>query len=195
MDGAWQEGGDMIRRPAVAGSFYPADPTILRRTLQQLLSPLREEKDRVQARGALVPHAAYLYSGKTAGKVNGLLHIPHTVVLLGPNHFRLGPAIATFASGSWETPLGSVRINAHLAQALTAGYPQIIDDPEAHAAEHAIEVQLPFLQYLRPDVTFVPILARQVHALPAVPRPPAPHHRVGTGACAVLARAHPRPTW
>jgi AmmeMemoRadiSam system protein B len=75
-------------------------------------------------------------------------------VLIGPNHFGLGHTVATFASGSWETPLSPVRINARLVHALTSCCPEIIDDPEAHAAEHALEVQLPFLQYLRPDVTF-----------------------------------------
>jgi MEMO1 family protein len=100
----------MIRRPAVAGSFYPAHPTTLRRTLAQLLSPLTEEKDRIQVRGAVVPHAGYLYSGKTAGKVYRLLHIPPTVVLIGPNHFGVGHTVATFASGSWETPLGPGRM-------------------------------------------------------------------------------------
>jgi AmmeMemoRadiSam system protein B len=73
---AWFKGVEMMGRPAVAGSFYPATPNILRRTLAQLLSPLGEEKDRIQARGAVVPHAGYLYSGKTAGKVYCLLRIP-----------------------------------------------------------------------------------------------------------------------
>ena len=114
------------------------------------------------SRRAVLPHAGYLDSGKTAGKVYRLLHIPATVVLIGPNHVGVGPAIATFASGSWETPLGPVRINARLAHALTSCCPQIIDDPEAHAVEHAIEVQLPFLQYLRLDVTFVTLLLGEV---------------------------------
>jgi AmmeMemoRadiSam system protein B len=106
----------------------------------------------------LVPHAGYQYSGKTAGQVYRLLRIPHTVVLIGPNHFGVGQAIATFAAGRWETPLGPVHINTRLVEALRSCCPQIIDDPAAHAAEHALEVQLPFLQYLRPDVMCVPLL-------------------------------------
>jgi hypothetical protein len=121
-----------MRHPAVAGSFYPADPTILRRTLSRLLSPLGVEKDRIQARGAVVPHAGYLYSGKTAGQVYRQLHIPPTVILMGPNHVGVGPAIATFAAGSWETPLGPVRINARLVQSLTAACPQITAGADAH---------------------------------------------------------------
>jgi predicted class III extradiol MEMO1 family dioxygenase len=81
---------EMIRRPAVAGRFYPANPTTLRRALAQLLSPFGAEKDRIQARGAVVPHAGYLYSGKTAGKVYRQPHIPPTVVLMGPKPCWLG---------------------------------------------------------------------------------------------------------
>jgi MEMO1 family protein len=81
----------MIRRPAVAGRFDPANPTVLRRALAQLLSLLGVEKDRIQSRGAVVPHAGYLFSGKTASTVYRQLHIPPTVVLMGPKRCWLGP--------------------------------------------------------------------------------------------------------
>jgi AmmeMemoRadiSam system protein B len=164
MDRTQDEGADLIRPPAVAGSFYPSDALSLRLTLARLLSPRVEAQDRLQACGAIVPHAGYQYSGKTAGQVYRRLHIPPTVILLGPNHYGVGPALAICAAGRWETPLGLVRINTRLAHALIAWCPQIIDAPQAHAAEHALEVQLPFLQYLRPDVTFVPLLVGELAA-------------------------------
>ena len=105
MDRAWFKRVEMICRPAVAGSFYPANPPTLRRALAQLLSPLGAEKDHcIQGRGAVVPHAGYLYSGKTAGKVYRQLHIPPTVVLMGPNHIGLGAAIATLACAACFRP-------------------------------------------------------------------------------------------
>jgi predicted class III extradiol MEMO1 family dioxygenase len=121
---AWFKGVEMMRRPAVAGSFYAADPTTLRRTLAQLLSPLDEEKDRIQARGAVVPHAGYLYSGKTAGKVYRLLAtvttedismcgvLPATVMLvaarqLGAKEARLiDYATSAEATGNSEAVVG-----------------------------------------------------------------------------------------
>lgn len=96
-----------------------------------------------------------MYSGQTAAKSYSLLHPTSTVLILGPNHTGMGSPFSLVAGGSWDTPLGRVPIDETLSKRLLEG-PYLEDDDEAHVFEHAIEVQLPFLQYLRPDVRFVP---------------------------------------
>jgi AmmeMemoRadiSam system protein B len=101
-----------------------------------------------------------MYSGGVAGAVFSQIHIPAAAVILGPNHRGMGANVALTASGIWEMPLGPVPINNALAESIlkvsTSGV-KMKDDPEAHAVEHSIEVQVPFLQFLRPDVSIVPI--------------------------------------
>jgi AmmeMemoRadiSam system protein B len=105
-----------------------------------------------------------MYSGGVAGAVFSQIQIPEAVVILGPNHRGIGASIALAASGTWDMPQGPVRVNEDLAYSiLNAPVPhQIQDDPDAHAMEHSIEVQVPFLQVLRPEVTIVPIALSHV---------------------------------
>lgn len=151
----------ITRRPCVlAGQWYPADPHELRRRVESYLAGA--EPARMPAgvpRVALVPHAGYEYSGATAGKVWGLLsgHRFAAVFILAPNHRAhlerpAVPTVATFA-----TPLGEVPIATDIVQALLATGAFVADD-RAHAPEHAVEIQLPFLQVALPGVPIVPIL-------------------------------------
>jgi AmmeMemoRadiSam system protein B len=137
--------------------FYPGEKSRLEEELRSFVKPLAEPR---KVLAAISPHAGYRYSGGVAGAVFSEIQIPETVLLLGPNHRGAGAPVALPTSGTWETPLGSVSINEDLAQSIlkvaTSGV-TIQDDHQAHAMEHSLEVQVPFLQFLRPDVKIVPV--------------------------------------
>lgn len=145
----------MKRLPYVAGYFYPDDPELLRRTIQSFA---REETEKIRAVGVVAPHAGYEYSGPVAGGVYSTVEIPETVVIMSPAHHRISSLFALYDRGSWLTPLGEVKIEARLADLVAQETDLISRDPEAHRKEHSIEVQIPFLQYFRPDVAIVPIM-------------------------------------
>jgi AmmeMemoRadiSam system protein B len=143
-----------IRHPAVAGRFYPANPMALRRELRTYMEPVAEK---IPALGCVVPHAGYMYSGHVAGAVYARLELPRRFIILCPNHTGMGQPLAMMSEGRWLTPLGEVPVDTPLAAALRDECEMLSDDPLAHRAEHALEVQLPFLQALLDDFRFVPI--------------------------------------
>ena len=143
-----------IRHPAVAGRFYPGAPNILVYDVQSYLSP---QTVPATALGCIAPHAGYIYSGAVAGAVFAQVDLPQRILILCPNHTGKGRPLAIMSSGTWETPLGSAPIDSPLADALKKKFPALTEDADAHRSEHAIEVELPFLQARRPDFTFVPI--------------------------------------
>jgi len=143
-----------VRHPAVAGRFYPKDPVALLADVRSYLSP---EETKLDALGCVVPHAGYIYSGRIAGAVFAKVNIPRHCIILCPNHTGLGRPLSIMSEGAWETPLGSVPIASDLANALKDSFSPLTENSEAHHAEHAIEVELPFLQTLRPDLSFVPV--------------------------------------
>ncbi|MFZ0212444.1 MAG: AmmeMemoRadiSam system protein B [Candidatus Acidiferrales bacterium] len=145
----------MIRPAAVAGRFYPAEPSALQRQLAECIPPANKK---VAARGCVVPHAGYIYSGHVAGAVYAALELPSRFVLLGPRHYPQGERFAILSEGAWQTPLGDAQIDAALAAELKRAFPPLREDALAHAAEHSLEVQLPFLQRLVANFTFVPIV-------------------------------------
>lgn len=144
-----------LRRPAVAGRFYPIDAEDLRAELRGYLSPAASAP--VRAIGCIAPHAGYMYSGHVAGAVFARVEIPKRCVVMCPNHTGMGRALAVMSEGSWETPLGDVAIDTELATALKQRFPALHEDSAAHRAEHAAEVELPFLQIRQPELKFVPI--------------------------------------
>jgi AmmeMemoRadiSam system protein B len=155
----------VIRQPAVAGRFYPADPRQLEERVRQFVSAARlddqEEKKSAEvhtqrALACLVPHAGYVFSGGVAGAVYARITFPRRIIILGPRHRPRGADLAINSTGAWETPLGRVEIDSEMANALMAACPLLVDDEVAHRIEHSIEVQLPFLQVLA-DCRFVPI--------------------------------------
>jgi hypothetical protein len=151
-----------IRKPAVAGRFYPGNAQHLRAevetfTTARATATQAAEEPKIRALGCIVPHAGYVYSGAVAGAVFRRLDLPRRYVILCPNHTGNGEPLAIMSRGAWHTPLGDAAIDTELATALTVEMPQLMEDPEAHRYEHALEVQLPFLQVLRPDFRFVPI--------------------------------------
>jgi MEMO1 family protein len=147
-------GTTVIRHPAVAGRFYPKDQ---RKLLSDLHSYLTPAATLVPALGCVVPHAGYMYSGHVAGAVYARLEIPARCIVLCPNHTGMGTPLSIMDRGAWETPLGDAPVDSELADALMRRFPLLSNDSAAHLSEHAIEVQLPFLQAKRADIRFVPI--------------------------------------
>jgi MEMO1 family protein len=146
----------MIRPPAVAGRFYPSEAKELARQIAEFAPAASAAK--IAARGCVVPHAGYMYSGHVAGAVFSLLEIPARCILLGPRHYPRGEAMAILSQGNWRTPLGDAAIDAKLAAELMQACPRLREDAVAHEREHSLEVQIPFLQRLAPDFRFVPVV-------------------------------------
>jgi len=144
-----------VREPAVAGQFYPGSERQLRQVVQHFLAAPPTEPTR--AIGIIAPHAGYVYSGAVAGAVYSHIQIPARAIVLCPNHTGYGAPLAIMSEGSFRTPLGEIAIDHELAEKLKAGFPLLREDSTAQLREHAIEVQLPFLQSLRADLRFVPI--------------------------------------
>jgi AmmeMemoRadiSam system protein B len=148
----------IVRHPAVAGRFYPGDPDDLRAEVVRYLLPTNSTAPApVEVIGCIAPHAGYMYSGHVAGAVFSGIEIPRRCIVLCPNHTGQGRPLAIMSEGVWETPLGEVPIDAELAATLRHRFPVLQEDSAAHRAEHAIEVELPFLQIQEPKVAFVPI--------------------------------------
>jgi|SRR5271166_5833253 len=150
-------GSTLLRHPAVAGRFYPGNPDDLRAEAQSYLAQTSSTNAPVRAIGCIAPHAGYMYSGHVAGAVFARIEIPRLCVVLCPNHTGFGHPLAIMSEGAWETPLGEVPIAAEFAQTLKRQFPALHEDSAAHRAEHATEVELPFLQVRQPELTFVPI--------------------------------------
>ena len=153
---------ESVRTPAVAGTFYPADPVSLSTLIDSYLS---EPANEPVPKAIIAPHAGYVYSGPTAGQVYGQLAAGtssiNRVVLLGPSHRVAFRGMAVPSSTSFRTPLGDIPIDA-------SGIQKIIDIPgvgfldEAHAEEHSLEVHLPFLQQMLDDFSLIPIVVGDV---------------------------------
>jgi AmmeMemoRadiSam system protein B len=146
------------RPPAVAGSFYEGTPERLRAQVEACFAvnpPPPAQKQRFI--GAVVPHAGLVYSGHVAAAFYAIAELPKRFVILCPNHTGAGHFAAINREGAWRTPLGDVPIDTPLAEALMEETPLFAEDTRAHAREHSLEVQLPFLQHLLPEFTFVPI--------------------------------------
>lgn len=144
-----------VRKPYVAGSFYPAQASELREFLATSLTPF---SPLVQPKAVILPHAGYLYSGRTAAEVVRRVQIPDVCFLVGPNHGGEGHPFALFSEGGWETPLGVAPIERDFAGALLEASHDLSPDSEAHAREHSLEVEVPFLQHRHPEVKIVPLV-------------------------------------
>jgi MEMO1 family protein len=149
---------EVLRRPAVAGRFYPGDPDTLREQVQAYLSQANTQiQGVVKAVGCIAPHAGYMYSGHVAGAVFARIEIPERCVVLCPNHTGMGRALAIMSGGAWETPFGQIPLDTEFADALKRQFLALQEDSAAHRAEHAIEVELPLMQLRQPSLKIVPI--------------------------------------
>ena len=147
----------MRRPPAVAGQFYYGTAARLKGQVEQYISG-----DAVKEKviGVLSPHAGLIYSGAVAGAVYSSIRFPETFILLGPNHTGLGASLALMAVGEWEIPTGILSIDEELAGAIAGELPAMSRDTQAHAFEHSIEVQLPFITYFSGSARIVPIAVK-----------------------------------
>jgi AmmeMemoRadiSam system protein B len=159
----------VVRRPAVAGSFYPYDKAGLERAIAASYLhrlgpgalPLSKEREaQAGLKACICPHAGYVYSGPVAAHSYldiSALSSPELVVIVAPNHEGLGGA-AAYGEGEWETPLGLVKVDQDASRRVVELTGFVDVDPSAHAREHSIEVQLPFLQGIYgPSFRFLPI--------------------------------------
>ncbi|MBI2066788.1 MAG: AmmeMemoRadiSam system protein B [Deltaproteobacteria bacterium] len=144
-----------LRKPAVAGTFYPAQVQELESELKRCLSTHPTSKEKVI--GVVSPHAGYIYSGVVAGAVFSKIEIPDKLIILSPNHTGLGSPFSIMPEGEWETPLGRAKIDQPLASLFMKNCPLLEIDQEAHRREHSLEVQIPFLQHLKKAFSFVPV--------------------------------------
>ena len=147
-----------VRPPAVAGLFYPADPRQLAHDVQALLAAAHPHE--LIPKALIVPHAGYIYSGPIAATAYATLqpiaaHI-RRVVLLGPTHRVAVHGLALPGAEAFDTPLGRVMLDTEMARSI-AHLPQVTVNAQAHALEHSLEVQLPFLQSVLPDFTLLPL--------------------------------------
>lgn len=147
-----------VRAPAVAGRFYPGQLDALAREVDTYLGPEPSPKEKISdAIGCVVPHAGYVYSGHVAGAVFRLLPARSRYIVLGPNHWCRGAPLALMSAGQWLTPLGRVSLDTALSKVLQEKCNLLVEDAQAHSAEHSLEVQVPFLQRSSSSFTFVPI--------------------------------------
>jgi len=144
----------MVRRPAVAGYFYPQKAEELRAMLKGMVDPKAKKE---KALAVVSPHAGLVYSGPVAGAVFSSVEIPGCVMILGPSHRGIRAVFGIMSEGTWQTPLGEVPVDAELARAIRERSPLVQEDAGGHASEHSLEVQLPFLQYLKKDFYIVPV--------------------------------------
>lgn len=139
------------REAAVAGQFYPGSAAQLRRTVESFI---QKPESLSEAKGILIPHAGYIYSGAVAGKVLSAVRLPNRFIILGPNHTGRGTALSLAPEGGWRTPLGTAAVSPKLNGELLKFCPLLKEDAVAHRNEHCLEVQIPFLQVLQPDFSF-----------------------------------------
>ncbi len=144
----------MIREPVVSGQFYPAGKKELSEIINSLAPP---ETSKISAKGIILPHAGYIYSGRVTATTVSKVLARKRLIILGNNHTGFGPDFGLWDKGSWLTPLGKIDIDEELAKLILSKGELITEDFLAHKAEHSIEVQLPILSQLFGDFKFVPI--------------------------------------
>ena len=149
-----------VRKPAVAGYFYPSDPDKLRKQVETLIDLALPSGSYKNIFGIISPHAGYIYSGRTAAYGFKLLKESgyKTVVIISPSHREYFPGVSVYKGDSYETPLGIVDLNLEMAEKLTSSSRVVFRGNEGHKDEHAVEVQIPFLQMVLKDFSIVPIV-------------------------------------
>jgi len=155
--------GAVVRRAAVAGSWYPGTASAIAAEVDSYLEPVRPAPPTGRLVALVSPHAGLRYSGRVAAHGYGLLRVLAgepglTAVLVGPSHRAAFEGVAAHARGAWETPLGRTPIDEELSQALLDAGPVVFEGPDVHRDEHSLEMQMPFLQRLVPGLRIVPLL-------------------------------------
>ncbi len=150
----------MIRRAAVAGTFYPEDPEELRGIIGAFLDEVRDRRLPAKIRGIVVPHAGYVYSGLTAAHAFAALKQSAypTIVIVAPSHWDLFYGVSVYPGDAYETPLGPVGVDEELRSELLAECDAAVASDAGHRSEHAVEVQLPFLQHVVRNFKLLPLV-------------------------------------
>ncbi len=151
----------MIREPVVAGSFYPSNTKELKALIKSMVDEKAEKHDAI---GYYAPHAGFVYSGPVVGAVVSMLNLADTYIIMGPSHTGMGPPFSIMTEGIWKTPFGEVPVDTEIAQQILNSSTYLKDDVQAHVGEHAIEVQLPFIQYFNDNFKIVPIILQDASA-------------------------------
>jgi AmmeMemoRadiSam system protein B len=148
------------REPAVAGQFYPSNPTKCQSEVLHYLSAPAPASAPGRIMGGIVPHAGWVCSGAVAAEVMHTLAKGdfETFVVFGAVHYPCGDRAAAWVSGSWHTPMGNMPVDEELLRAVVNKSPLITENPSAHRLEHSIEVELPFLQQLAPEARLCAIM-------------------------------------
>ena len=149
-----------VREPVVVGKFYENTQEKLKKSISNFFESTKKIKNKKKIRGGIVPHAAYKYSGSIASTFYNLLdsNVETNFIILVPNHSLAGADFALMKKGLWKTPLGSVSTHSSMAEKITELTELVEHDVIPHQYDHALEVQLPFLQYkFGNDFKFVPI--------------------------------------
>ncbi|HQF43047.1 MAG TPA: AmmeMemoRadiSam system protein B [Ignavibacteriaceae bacterium] len=149
-----------IRYPQVAGYFYPAEKEKLQTEISLLLNISETDKSFENIFGIVSPHAGYVYSGKTAAYVYNLIKDKHykTVIVISPSHSEYFPGISIYDGDAYQTPLGIVEIDRLMSEKLIENSKIIFRGIQGHRKEHALEVQIPFLQSVLKDFKIVPVI-------------------------------------
>jgi MEMO1 family protein len=149
-----------IRKSVIAGSWYPGDPKILRKDIEDYFNKAIVDKIEDSIVGLVAPHAGYIYSGQIAAYAYKPIRkkLYDNVFVISPSHRMAFPGVSVYLGGGYETPLGVVHVNKAMAGKLMS-YSRLVDEiPAAHMQEHALEIQLPFLQVALGDFSFVPLI-------------------------------------
>lgn len=149
-----------IRRPAVAGTWYPGDRASLVSEVEGYLADVAPSELPGRLVALISPHAGLRYSGPVAAHAYARLRGRRdlTVVIVGPSHRAHFEGVSVYARGAFGTPRGEIPIDEDLAKALLAADDVMLDEPSPHRDEHSLEMQLPFLQHLVPGLRIVPLL-------------------------------------
>jgi len=150
----------VIRKTAVAGSWYPENPTRLAVELDLYLTAATVEQPLHPPRALISPHAGLTYSGPVAAFAYKLLNDRsyRAIVLVGPSHFVPFRGVSIWPAGQWQTPFGPVAVDDTLAHAIRTECFDILELPAAHGREHSLEMQLPFIAHQLPGVPIVPLV-------------------------------------
>lgn len=149
-----------IRHPEVAGYFYPADPGRLKLEVKALLEGSKPFRTYEQVFGIVAPHAGYLYSGRTAAYAYNLIYGKKIkrVIILSPSHSEYFPGVCIYEGDAYETPLGIIDIDIDGSEKMIEGSKSIFKGLQGHRREHALEVQLPFLQSVISGFKIIPVV-------------------------------------
>jgi AmmeMemoRadiSam system protein B len=149
-----------VRTCAVCGLFYPSDPAALKTEVTGLIGASKLKKGDGRVMGVISPHAGYLYSGSTAASGFALLagESYDTVVIISPSHRDYFEGVSVYQGDAYRTPMGTVRVDSGLRDRLIDTCDIVVASERGHGEEHAIEVQLPFLQSVIPTFSFLPLV-------------------------------------